>query len=745
MKSSLSLALALLAGAVFSAECPSPGTLSVSVDGAAAVTVDELIARARKPPCLAVTPARVAALKARLETDKALQDWWNGLRKYLERVLSRPVDVPDRGGQWCHYFNCRKCAAALKSEGPTRHVCTNPNCREVHSGWPYDDVYVMGVHNGLASDIQSFGLAYQLTGDRRYADRAKETLLAYARVYPSYEPHTIKGRSNSVSGGKIGPQTLEEAQWLVKICLGYDMVAETLSDDEKATVRRDLLLPSAKVVARHDKQIGNWQCWHLSAFGLAGLVCGDAELVARAVAGKYGYLEQLRQGVFDDGIWNECAWGYHFYTLRGLSYIVAALDNLGVRPPARMKLMFDSAFGQVMPDWTFSAANDSGRHAFRTWASMYEMAWTWWKDPVYAWWLARNGRRNPDNAYYGSDLPKILPKNLTLGSKLYANGGIAVMRSNPPGASGLMPVNFLSVDFGPSGGWHGHPDKLHLELFSRGETLAEDPGMVGYGNARQWGWYRTSLAHNTLVMDGHNQAEATGSCEAFATAGNATVGSFGAGEAYGAAKVGRVVALVGDVVLDYTWVKGDCPHDWEWAFHSRGTLTVPLALKPVAMPPLKRLDAGKNTAGMDIDNNGVEAWGWTRDTAEGPHDGLWRAKWTTPKATLNLVQKAPPGTIRTGTGSAQPSSKELTLAVNRVGRRQDAVFATVMTLDGTEDAAIDAVIADPDGTEGFSATVGGRRFLILRSPKGDCRGRKARAVVVEFEADGRPALEVKAF
>ena len=121
-----------------------------------------------------------------------------------------------------------------------------------------------------------------------------------------------------------------------------------------------------------------------------------------------------------------------------------------------------------------------------------------------------------------------------------------------------------------------------------------------------------------------------------------------------------------------------------------------------------------------------------------------RAPWTKGRATLNLFQRAPAGVIRTGVGSGSPASEEFTLAVNRVRGLTDAAFATVMTLDGATDVTIDEIICDPDGTEGFAATVKGVKYLILRSPNDSCRGRKARAVIIEQSAAGAMTLELAA-
>jgi hypothetical protein len=52
-------------------------------------------------------------------------------------------------------------------------------------------------------------------------------------------------------------------------------------------------------------------------------------------------------------------------------------------------------------------------------------------------------------------------------------------------------------------------------LYGAGRILADDPGTANYGVPIQEGWYKTTLAHNTLVVDQANQRAATGKLLAF--------------------------------------------------------------------------------------------------------------------------------------------------------------------------------------------------------------------------------------
>ena len=151
--------------------------------------------------------------------------------------LEREVKLPDRGGQWYHWYSCPTHGARLRTEGPTRHVC--PVDQQVFTGYPYDDVVISSEHNRLAGAIRTLGLAYQLTGDARYAARAKEILLAYAAKYESYPLHDIRGQPK-VGGGKVGPQTLDESTWLITVVEGAETVVATVDIPEEGVVAGDL-------------------------------------------------------------------------------------------------------------------------------------------------------------------------------------------------------------------------------------------------------------------------------------------------------------------------------------------------------------------------------------------------------------------------------------------------------------------------------------------------------------------------
>ena len=708
-------------------------------------SAEELVARAQDAPSLMFRAADLPAIRRRVAEDPDAKAWWEGFRKKLDETIARGLKPPPVGAQWYHWYSCRKCGTRLKGETPTRHVC--PKCKAEHTGWPYDDAYWFPTQHQCGELVRDAGVAWAISCDRRYAAAAKDMLLAYAKVYLSWPRHDnwTKATDRNLDAARAFSQALDESVWLIDLVRGFDAISSTLTEEERQTIFEKVFKPAADIVYRRDDVgrhvLGNHQCWHFSAYALAALVTGDAARVRESIDGLCGWKYQLGAGILSDGCWYEGAWGYQFYTMRSLLPYFTALRNLGYAPPVAFKRLFDSPFGQLTPDWELPAVNDTARVKFAPGAEagLYECAWAWWGDPRHGWWAAQRPRRTMEYALWGRPVPASAAFEPPV-SRDFGATGLAVLRSRSPAAKGPLPDNMVAMDYGPHGGWHGHHDKLSLMLWGRGRLWAEDPGCISYGNPRHWGWYRATLAHNTLARGGVNQLFAQGRRIGFAARGNVAVVAAEAGAAFPKVtargpSVRRATALVDDVVLDFVDVRGDSGGSWEWAFHARGAQTVSvkdMAAVEMAAPAFDVRDYAQVEAAQDMDH-----WLWVEDVREGAHGGAWHAVWRQGGDALHLFQRSSAGRLRTGTGPAQPPPETFRLAVNRVTGRNVA-FRTVMTLDGTADVRIGDEIAR-DGWRGFSAEVGGRRFELTVSDRNvrlverDGAGKPLRTL--EHEAD----------
>lgn len=80
--------------------------------------------------------------------------------------------------------------------------------------------------------------------------------------------------------------------------------------------------------------------------------------------------------------------------------------------------------------------------------------------------------------------------------------------------SGGDPTTQLVIDAGPLGAHnagHGHADALSVHLSAKGREFLCDPGTFEYGSVdNNRDWFRSTRAHNTLSVDGLDQAQAKG-------------------------------------------------------------------------------------------------------------------------------------------------------------------------------------------------------------------------------------------
>ena len=73
---------------------------------------------------------------------------------------------------------------------------------------------------------------------------------------------------------------------------------------------------------------------------------------------------------------------------------------------------------------------------------------------------------------------------------------------------------YAALDYGHSGGGHGHPDRLTLLLSDGATRWFDDPGTGSYVEPSLH-WYRSTLAHTAPLVDGRSQPRVHGTLVAF--------------------------------------------------------------------------------------------------------------------------------------------------------------------------------------------------------------------------------------
>lgn len=527
------------------------------------------------------TEAHGWAEQARTEILRAADEWPT---VFEETFHLEGWQLPPEGGQWSLWYICPDHGVQLQYEGPDRHVC--PVDGRVYDGWPYDQVIYAWMHDDLADAALNLALAFRLTGEQEYAESAAKILLAYADAYLGY-PYHDKHDLPSSTGGRVHAQTLNEAIWLISMAWAYDLVADTpaLTAADGMHIEQELLREAVVTIKRHRFETSNWQSWHNAGIGAVGFALEDPAIIARAIQDPInGFEHQMEAGVSAEGFWHEGSWSYHFYALKAHRYLAEMAERAGLNLYANPALwrMFNAPLLFAQPDWILPPFNDSGSVSLVDTDILYESAYRRYGSPLFAAVLNQRAR-GPDALFWGAET---VPDQRTLkqNSTFFPDAGYAVLRVN----EGDQPV-YLALDYGPHGGGHGHFDKLGFVLHAQGVTMGVDPGTQSYAASTHETWYRQTVAHNTVVVDGEPQDEATGALHRFAALPGVALVAADAGDAYGANDLLRTLIVSTDYVLDRFRVRATDgqAHNLDWVYHNFGTLVTTLPLTPYAGFPSK--------------------------------------------------------------------------------------------------------------------------------------------------------------
>lgn len=550
---------------------PASGDL---LDTEHASVIDPLVLPSDEPS-LTLTATELRVLRKNWNLDQRTGNALDLLKQRADRRLGNRLLVPKTGGEWPQLYRCPDTHVRL--EMIDFHTHRSPNTGKVFHGSPYDEAITTYRHKALGIQAFEMALMYQLTTDIRYAERAEEILLTYAQLYPTYELHDRFGTTRK-DAGKAFSQTLEEAQWLIDLVRARDLLRGSglIDQYEEHALATQLFDPAIAVIQRNNIGIYNIQCWHNTALFLAGLQSGNLEAAREAAYGATGMTEQLAQGIRADGIWHESSLGYHFFAVRGMLPMVHAASRSGVQIDyAPMKAMFTSAWDLMQPDYSLPSLNDGAREDYeRTLRDEYEQALALFptearlNDP-----LAAFGR--------GNSLPAVLWGSTSIRnegwkdveSTHFDSTGLAALRSGPRDRRTMA-----LVDYGDHGGYHGHYDKLGLTLWMQGGLAIREAGADGYGQSISEEFFRSTLAHSTVVVDGMNQLEACGTSAYFDTAEGSTISTKVEG-AYTGVTMRRLVHVTEEGhAADMFEAVGSGQHTFDYVLHGNGSVTTNLSL-----------------------------------------------------------------------------------------------------------------------------------------------------------------------
>ncbi len=412
---------------------------------------------------------------------------------------------------------------------PHEHRC--PRCGRVYTGELHDRFWIYWYQLWLAERAVHAALLSSIFDDQRFAGLAQSILHGYAERYLSY-----LNVDNVLGPTRLFFSTYLESIWLLQICVAADLISAR-EPRLVETVRDRIVEPSRMLIAEYDEGASNRQVWNDAALLAAARLLGDDGGVDSAVHGSSGLSYHLRNGLLVDGSWYEGE-NYHLFAHRGLWYGVAMAERAGVALDTsdidRFQLGFSTPFLTALPDLTLPSRRDSQYAiSLRQWriAEHCELGLARCDDQALHAALSRLyaadiPHRDTGRATSSADVERNSPPSALTRSDLSWRA-LLFARAELPELAGAEPASallegqgiavsrrdsarvYIALDYGHSGGGHGHPDRLNLLLVD-GETRWLDDFGTGSYTDRSLHWYRSTLAHNAPLVDGRSQRSTDG-------------------------------------------------------------------------------------------------------------------------------------------------------------------------------------------------------------------------------------------
>ncbi|MGW3243570.1 alginate lyase family protein [Streptomyces sp. NPDC001070] len=355
-------------------------------------------------------------------------------------------------------------------------------------------------------------VAYAITGNDRYAERVAEHLRSWWAANPPLRS------VHWISGIELGIRLLSWV-WIRRLLDGWPGAAGLFEDNPVAL-----------------QQIWHHQRW-LAAFPSRGSSANNhviAEAAGQfAAACAFGWFpssarwrsgavrsleRHLRSNTFDSGLNRELATEYHGLVLELGLAAVAEADAAGVPVPASIRLVLlrmTDALAAVVdsrlrPPRQGDADDGHGLvvdgAGTDRWASLLATG-----EAVFgrlAWWPAVTGAdvRTPLLAALIRPGAPAVTRPASRPDHL-ADAGLTILRG--PGEIWCRcdggPHGFLSIAA------HAHADALSVEVRHDGVDVLADPGTFCYHGEPEWRrYFRSTLGHNTLQLDGVDQSVSGG-------------------------------------------------------------------------------------------------------------------------------------------------------------------------------------------------------------------------------------------
>ncbi len=366
--------------------------------------------------------------------------------------------------------------------------------------------------------IYALGLAYRITGDKKYAYKAIENMLAVCE-FKDWNPSHF----------------LDTAEMSHAVGVGYDWLYGLMDEKTREEIRNALIEKGLEAGWKVYKSNGWWVRsrfnWNQVCNG--GMIIGALALwrespqaASKIIAAGVNSYPRALKSYAPDGAWGEGPGYWHYatsYTAYGLCALRTAMKTdfgLSKAPGLDEAGMFPIYL--TGPDGLLFNYADAGSSAYRHVGPMSCLFWLTrvYDEPTYAQFqhsLLKGRTASPEDVIWYVPEPKGNPLGKLAQAK-YFRGSVEVATFQAPmfrGSAWDKNAIYLAVKAGYNQVNHGHLDLGQFVFNAQGVRWAVDLGADNYNlpgywdskeGGRRWDYYcLNSRSHNVPLIDGENQ------------------------------------------------------------------------------------------------------------------------------------------------------------------------------------------------------------------------------------------------
>jgi hypothetical protein len=397
------------------------------------------------------------------------------------------------------------------------------------------------------NDLMNCGCAYQLTGDKRFAEKIALCLQRFSDPTNGY-PATLRGCNQAL---------VQEGHFHQHLAMAYDMALSSgvFSEADRRQIENSFRIYLQVIERACDYgPVNNWNVSEVVGAFYCSLVLGDLASAERWFSGPAGICDQLGKGVMDDGWWYECSISYNTWVAGEFTQVALAYEPFGInfrdlkvpagysrtvslesqlsggvtagitpeerrkpfgmssdifgpntKPYRDIKMMWDSLMPFLDCRSVMFGVNDSTENLIggprnEIGASPLELAYYVYRDPAYAT-VIKNGGARRDLLYGVPELPTNTPERFR-DSAFADNVGLAMLRSQTTNRPVREQIQ-ATLHYGTHGWAHGHFDRTDLlSLFRYGRSFWNPESVFWVYEPFMYKFYcQCSVNHNLVVVD----------------------------------------------------------------------------------------------------------------------------------------------------------------------------------------------------------------------------------------------------